>query len=66
MIKIDNLSPFALTGDQGVRSQGEIICIFPVTSHQSPVTSHQSPVTSHQSPVTCHQSPVTCHQSPVT
>ncbi|WP_137669519.1 hypothetical protein [Sphaerospermopsis reniformis] len=47
MIKIDNLSPFALTGDQGVRSQGEIICIFPVTSHQSPVTNHQSPVTSH-------------------
>ncbi|MBD2144609.1 hypothetical protein [Sphaerospermopsis sp. FACHB-1194] len=47
MIKIDNLSPecFALTGDQGVRSQGEIICIFPVTSHQSPVTCHQSPVT---------------------
>ncbi|MFM6039489.1 MAG: hypothetical protein ACKPBB_17555 [Sphaerospermopsis kisseleviana] len=47
MIKIDNLSPFALTGDQGVRSQGEIICIFPVTSHQSPVTSHQSAVTCH-------------------
>ncbi|MDB9441958.1 hypothetical protein PN497_11385 [Sphaerospermopsis kisseleviana CS-549] len=40
------------SGDQGVRSQGEIICIFPVTSHLSPVTCHQSPVTCHQSPVT--------------
>ncbi|MFM6107739.1 MAG: hypothetical protein ACKPEO_20265 [Sphaerospermopsis kisseleviana] len=37
-------------GKQG-KKQGEIIFIFPVTSHQSPVTSHQSPITSHQSPI---------------
>ncbi|MDB9440405.1 hypothetical protein PN497_03310 [Sphaerospermopsis kisseleviana CS-549] len=27
--------------------QGEIICIFPVTNHQSPITSPQSPITNH-------------------
>jgi hypothetical protein len=26
--------------EAGSREQGEIICIFPVTNHQSPVTNH--------------------------
>ncbi|MFM5979124.1 MULTISPECIES: hypothetical protein [unclassified Sphaerospermopsis] len=36
-----------MTGDwgrsrgTGCRVQGEIICIFPVTNHQSPITNHQ-------------------------
>ncbi|WP_162501921.1 hypothetical protein [Sphaerospermopsis reniformis] len=31
-------------GEQGAGSRGKIICIFPITNHQSPITNHQSPI----------------------